>query len=192
VKAITDSKRNTLHYCIVWKGDGNRRANFIRLWALILLEGLDEGIHNVFNNIEMVMCRVFQSLSPETLEKWFGTMPQGLYSGVGLNVLPPLYQGISVPPSIHHEFKLHLEGSRDLEIQAWTEFRRKQWEEEPPLSAAKHRTQPMLRAADYDKAFRRGLDEYAELSGIDRCEDARQQLLQRRTLPSYYRSMPPC
>ncbi|KKA22591.1 hypothetical protein T310_3382 [Rasamsonia emersonii CBS 393.64] len=49
-KNIINLACDTLHYYVIWKGDGHRWANFIRLWTLILPEGMDESIHIVFNN----------------------------------------------------------------------------------------------------------------------------------------------
>lgn len=68
---------DTLHYYLIWKGNGHRTADFIRLCTLILPDGMDEGILAIFNNIlVMVMARVFQSLPPKTLEEWFGAIDQ--------------------------------------------------------------------------------------------------------------------
>lgn len=155
MKAILDSKCDTLHYYIIWKGEGHRQANFVRLWTLILPEEVDQSVHIVFNNIlEMIMARIFQTLPLEILQKWFGAVARNSHSEIGLNVVPPLYQ----------EFKIHLEKSPDPEIQAWPGFRRRQLEDNPK-SSAQHRMLPNLRGPDYCEIFRKTI-EHIGLSDI--------------------------
>lgn len=172
MKAIVDAKCDTLHYYVVWKGEGHRRANFIRLWNLILPEKLDESIHNIFNNIlEMVMARLFQSLPSNVLKTWFGVADEGPYSKFGLNVVPPLYQGISLEAVVRQEFKVQLNDSLDSDIRSWPEFRRKQCEENPS-SAAKRRVAPMLKISDYQNVFWEAVDTYSDRSGFDWTQSA--------------------
>lgn len=65
------------------------------------------------------MARVFQSLAPGILTRFFG---EGEYSGTGLNVIPPHLQGISTSPGIRHSYSLELEESSDPEIREWPQF----------------------------------------------------------------------
>lgn len=163
-KAVKNGMNDTLLYYIIWKGDGHRHGKFLRLWTLVLPEVHGEAIHAIFNNIlEMVMAYAFQSLPPATLRTWFGG--QTSYAGVGLNVIPPVYQGISLAPKLRQAFKLQLTESLDPEIKEWPEFRMKQLED-TPLSASKHRILPMLKVSDYRNIFENTIRNHSHLSGL--------------------------
>lgn len=71
------------------------------------------------------MAGAFQSLALGILAKTFG---QAVYSGTGLNVVPPLLQGISLAPTVRHSYSFQLGHSPDLEIRNWPQFRAKKRE----------------------------------------------------------------
>ncbi|KAJ5436364.1 hypothetical protein N7445_007249 [Penicillium cf. griseofulvum] len=76
------------------QGGEQRQANFLRLWEIPFPPNVDNLVKGVFKNfLETVMCRAFHSLPPSTLEELFGSCLEGEYSGMGLNVVSPLYQG---------------------------------------------------------------------------------------------------
>jgi hypothetical protein len=78
----------------------------------------------VFENfLEMVMCRIFQSLPLSSLEEIFGPCPNGQYSGLGLNVISPLLQGRSLSPYSRHKVVQLLSTSPDFEIREWALYR---------------------------------------------------------------------
>ena len=79
----------------------------------------------VFQNVlEMTMCRAFESLPGNILEAYFGPKEDGRpYSNLGLNILPPLLQGLSLSPSIRKSFSFNLETSTDPDINSWPNFR---------------------------------------------------------------------
>lgn len=55
-------------------------------------------------------------------ETRFGATDEGLCSKFGLNVVPPLYQGISLEAVVRREFKLQLEDSPDPDIRSRPDF----------------------------------------------------------------------
>lgn len=95
IRAIRSGDTNTLHYYIISKGEGYRRANFLKLWTLTLPDGIDTMVHITLNNVlEMVMARAFQSLAPGLLLDSFGPSNDGLpYIFKGLNIMPPPSSG---------------------------------------------------------------------------------------------------
>jgi hypothetical protein len=72
----------------------------------------------------MTMCRAFQSLPGDTSETYYGPIENGkLYSNLGLNIIPPVLQGLSLGPSVRKSFSLGLEISPDSDIKGWPKFR---------------------------------------------------------------------
>lgn len=128
IKCILQGDCDTLHYYIISKGNGHRSANFLRLWTLQFPGIVDASALIVVSNIlEMVMTGQFQSLSSSTLEKYFDVLDNGLaYSALGLNVIPPVLQGVSLGPTLRQAYSLQLEKSPDPQIRGWPEFRGKQ------------------------------------------------------------------
>ncbi|KAK2751804.1 hypothetical protein FQN55_009246 [Onygenales sp. PD_40] len=167
-------KRDTLHYYIVWKGNGQRTCNFIRLWTLVIPEGKNTDLEVVFNNIlEMVMTRAFESLPSTTLEEWFG-LPEGRqsFSGVGLNVIPPLLQGRSLSPFTRHTHSLRLEDCQDPEIQGWPKVRKNFLKENSRSSTdITAGLKPELKAADYHCALRDALQNHPNHHNLTFFED---------------------
>lgn len=124
IRALCNNEASTLHYFILWKGNGHRIANFIRLWAMRFPSHADKAIPMILANIlEMFMARAFGSLANGILETFFG---RASYSGVGLNVVPPLLQGIGLSPSVRSSYSLQLGDSPDPEIAEWPRIRQQQ------------------------------------------------------------------
>lgn len=83
----------TLHYFTLWKGNGYRSMNFLRLWTLPdpNSELYDEEQTQIFANfLEMVFARSFQSLPLQSLKEFFADLTE-YYAGLGLNVLSTVY-----------------------------------------------------------------------------------------------------
>ncbi|KAJ5587269.1 uncharacterized protein N7459_003034 [Penicillium hispanicum] len=116
---------STLHYYIISQGQGHRKANWLKLWQVP--EGLQ--VSSTFravalNVLEMTMCRAFQSLPGDILETYYGPNEDGRpYSNLGLNIIPPVLQGLSLGPSARKSFSLGLEISPDSDIKGWPKFR---------------------------------------------------------------------
>ncbi|KAF4186711.1 hypothetical protein CNMCM7927_005255 [Aspergillus lentulus] len=144
LRAIINSEQSTLHYYIVAKGAGHRAINFMKLWTLVWPDHVNKHIPMVFANIlEMFMARCFQTLAPGILEEYFG---KGEYSGTGLNVVPPLLQGVSLSPGARYTYSLQLEDSPDREIR-WPQYRLKRRLEDQALS--QERTGNSLKRHEY-------------------------------------------
>jgi hypothetical protein len=138
---ISQRNNNTLHYYIIAMGEGHRRPNFLSLWSLPQGHHVDEKKRQrrdlLFNNIlETVFCRAFESLPAETLQNYFGPSEKTTgYSGVGLNVAPPVLQGVRLDSLQTMKFKISLAQSSDPEIRKWPEVRRNQNHSRPHLNA---------------------------------------------------------
>jgi hypothetical protein len=145
LRAIINSEESTLHYYVVGKGAGHRAINFMKLWTLVWPDHVNKHIPMVFANIlEMFMARCFQTLAPGILEEYFG---KAEYSGTGLNVVPPLLQGVSLSPSVRYTYSLQLEDSPDREIREWPQYRLERRLEDQALS--QERTGNSLKRHEY-------------------------------------------
>ncbi|KAL3476599.1 hypothetical protein BJX99DRAFT_270404 [Aspergillus californicus] len=126
---INDATRplpQSLHIFIVHRGNGRRAMNFLKLWTVHDLDSMDEESAMILPNIlEMAMCAAFQSLPQQVLETFFAprTSRDHQYSGVGLNVLCPLYQGMRSLLKVRQETIAYLESSLDPQITMYPTFR---------------------------------------------------------------------
>ncbi|KAG5287290.1 hypothetical protein I7I50_12680 [Histoplasma capsulatum G186AR] len=119
MKAVFDSKSDILHYCIICNVQDHPAGKFYAFGTLIPPEKLEKSIHAIFNNaLGIIMACIFQSLPPKVLERRFGAITSWPFSGVCLNVVPPIYQRLGLAPTTRQEFKLRVSRSSDLEIRA--------------------------------------------------------------------------
>jgi hypothetical protein len=123
IHAVLLSQTSTLHYYIVWRGNGHRSSNFITLWAFPQPLPQDEIINIQRNFLELVFCYAFRSLRQSTLEQIFGNMGDS-EPDIGLNVLCPLFQGYQVTSSERLAFRVELGKSSDPEIREWVAARK--------------------------------------------------------------------
>jgi hypothetical protein len=121
---------DTLHYLILNLGGGRRRANWLQLWTTPKEMLYSETYCGFSTSIiqcctEMLFCRAFQSLPAQTLDEYFGSCPEGQYTGIGLNVLSPLLQSAdsSSLGGIRSLHRSRLSDSPDPEISSWPEIR---------------------------------------------------------------------
>lgn len=124
-RAILRGSRSTLHYYVIAQGQGYRAANWLKLWEVPADTQLSCTSRAIaLNVLEMTMCCAFQSLPGSTLEAYYGPREDGKpYSNLGLNIIPPVLQGLSLGPSVRKSFSLGLEKSPDPDINGWTQFR---------------------------------------------------------------------
>ncbi|KAJ5832016.1 hypothetical protein N7474_000327, partial [Penicillium riverlandense] len=137
-RAIRLGKSGALHYYIITKKPAAdfRLANFIRLWVIESPWETDDLIIHAFENfLEMTFARAFQTMAPTILEEYFGPCPDGTYSNVGLNVVPPLMQGRELAPTVCGNFVKLLESSQDPEIREWPEVRAREQREFKPKAS---------------------------------------------------------
>ncbi|KAJ0417737.1 hypothetical protein BJY00DRAFT_315683 [Aspergillus carlsbadensis] len=125
--AAAKNNRETLHYYILSQGQGKRAMNYIRLWSLpaqLAADAHGKQTRLLLNNIlETLMCRAFQSLPKSELKLLFG---ESAYSTLGLNVLPPFLQGVSLSISTRVRYVDQAFESVDDEIRAWPMERKRQ------------------------------------------------------------------
>ncbi|KAJ9366058.1 hypothetical protein DTO282E5_9258 [Paecilomyces variotii] len=121
--------QSTLHYYILSKARSHRSMGFIPLWSIPLSDSDESETcrHLLLSNVlEMVMCRAFQTLSNAALQKFFGDADKSEYANVGLNILPPLLQGLEVSRSTRRLYTKGFEDSPDPQVQQWPKVRQEQ------------------------------------------------------------------
>ncbi|CAG8101590.1 unnamed protein product [Penicillium olsonii] len=170
--AIRTGRNDTLHYHIVTSPSaaGYRYSNFIRLWVIRFPVSTEAATKEAFQNIlEMSFTRVFQTLAPSVLEQYFGPCPEGSYSTLGLNIVPPLTQGRELSPRVRGEFTKLLENSSDLEIRGWPGTRAQQ--KHRPRTSAKilmdTQKRPRLTAEDNILALFNAVQRTRELAKMN-------------------------
>ncbi|KAJ5208039.1 hypothetical protein N7449_002418 [Penicillium cf. viridicatum] len=106
-RAILRGSRSTLHYYVIAQGQGYRAANWLKLWEVPRDTQLSCTSRPVaLNVLEMTMCRAFQSLPGSSLEAYYGPSEDGKpYSNLGLNIIPPVLQGLSLGPSTQFRYE---------------------------------------------------------------------------------------
>lgn len=114
VQNLVQGRNNTLHYFILWLGNGHRSSNFLRLWSA--LPGTDSSIINI---LEALFIRAFRSDHGACNSKNGGHFDNGF----GLNILSPLLQS----RSFDNEQRTHAVSSTltspDFQIAYWHRFR---------------------------------------------------------------------
>lgn len=152
-RAILRGSRSTLHYYVTAQGQGYRAANWLKLWEVPEDNRLSSTFRAVALNIlEMTMCSAFQSLPGSTLEIYFGpNKDEKPYSNLGLNIIPPVLQGLSLGPSVRKCFSLGLEKSADPDINGWPQFRHEYGKKAEKSNINFQR--PLLRSAEFHARF---------------------------------------
>jgi hypothetical protein len=133
--SIIANENTALLYYVVIKGGGHRSINFLHHWAVdpVRLGGVFYGkklIQIAKNILEMVFCNAFQSLDPRILQKYFNLDDSESSTMLGLDILPPLYQGVSVGGEARKAFTLHCQTSVDSDLKEWPSIRSKQGQKE--------------------------------------------------------------
>lgn len=159
-KNIQGGHQNSLHYWIITKGE-QRQANFLRLWAIPFPPNVDNLVKGVFENfLETVMCRAFHSLPPSTLEELFGSCLEGEYSGMGLNVVSPLYQGKRLATMTRHIMCQKWDTSPDPDICRWSIVRKANSEDQSKWSPSRR---PLFTRRDYCNLLREAMLKHSPL-----------------------------
>ncbi|CRG88235.1 hypothetical protein PISL3812_05262 [Talaromyces islandicus] len=133
-----NKKKDTLHYWFISIGDGHRAMNFLRLWSIPQdwLSNKDY-VALLHNFLETIMCYAFTSLPRDTILEIFGIDNT---PGLGLNVLPPFFPGMSVSLETRMKYTAKCYGTNDPHINTWPDIRKKQLEEKRPKAGAKDPT----------------------------------------------------
>jgi hypothetical protein len=88
----------------------------------------------------MVLCKEFQSLASSILQWYFNLDDSESSTMLGLNIVPPLYQGVSLGKGIQRTFTLCCQDSVDSDIKEWPSIRSKQKTERVATGSALFRT----------------------------------------------------
>jgi hypothetical protein len=90
-QSILHGDTSSIHYFIIWLGNGSRSANFIKLWEFPRGIGASDKVFDIClrNILEALFCRAFDT-HHGSLTTWDST--SGLPSGYGLNIMTPLVQ----------------------------------------------------------------------------------------------------
>ncbi|TPX17021.1 uncharacterized protein E0L32_012331 [Thyridium curvatum] len=124
-QAIFSSANDTLHYYILWVGNGHRVANFLKAWALPREHRETHGkdwSDMMMTFLEYVIIRAFRAHHGLLYYGESDDSPLGF----GLNVMSPLVQGRAVSDVLRADFKGPLLHSPDLQIAFWPKFRSSQ------------------------------------------------------------------
>jgi hypothetical protein len=101
--------------------------NYIRLWSLPHKLATDNNMKDsrllLSNIIETLMCRAFQSLPCVELQNLFGSED---FCSTGLNITPPLLQGIALDVSVRSKYISSFLDSSDQQIRSWPSERKRQ------------------------------------------------------------------
>lgn len=144
IQAIRRGDHSSLHYFILWLGNGHRTANFLRLWSFSN-EQEDSWSQMCSNFLESLFCIAFSThhgcLSKNQSE-----------NGFGLNIISPLVQSVRMMEHEKAQYSVALKGAGDPQIAAWLSFRQSFKER-----SKCHMRQPPWSRHDYMDAFRDAL-----------------------------------
>lgn len=142
IQSVLQSKRNSLHYFILWIGNGFRSANFLRLWSFQDDEPVVDWYHTKCDILELLLCVFFDSLSLQSIiiQKRRDENP----TTWGLNVLTPLYQHKPMSECRRLPFIWEKQRSLDPQIRLWAtqratpRQRKKKKQQRPPWTHAQY------------------------------------------------------
>jgi hypothetical protein len=89
-QAIMQGRNESLHYFILWLGNGSRTANFLQLWSFADNTPQDEWYHAKNDILELLFCIFFNSLPVQNITETSQDKAGSIVGG--LNVMTPLNQ----------------------------------------------------------------------------------------------------
>lgn len=157
-QCILRGEYSSLHYFILWMGNGHRAANFLRLWSFS--QQADSESSQLRNNIlESLFCRAFGShygsLAPEVDDSPAGT-------GFGLNIMSPLLQNVRMASYDRALYVPAIKKSGDPQIRAWLNFR-----QEVKAKQKARFQRPIWSKDDYRRALQESIQDDAEFKAIE-------------------------
>lgn len=118
---LLEASYDSLHYFVVWLGNGHRTANILQLWGFPPETDTDDQWYRIRANIlESVFCRVFGKHHGQLLAANDDAPTLG---GISLNIVSPLIQGgktLEMPTLAAAEA---MNRSPDPQIRWWSPFR---------------------------------------------------------------------
>lgn len=158
---------------MIWKGNGFRRANFLRLWSFRANEEKSAAHQKLEQNVlETVFCFAFRSLSDLTLQEYFDDLDSTKTMNLGSNVLSPLLQSFDVSGVERSSYLAKLDHSADPEIQAYIKFRaihkqqahnKEESLKRGPLTKEEFKRALLNASREFSSSWIRSLDEPAQL-----------------------------
>lgn len=178
LNASEKNRNNTLNYYIVSEGEGFRAMNYIRLWSLshsITIDGSTNESRTLLNNIlETVMCCAFQPLPSSEVGRVLG---KGDFATTGLNILPPLLQGIKLDIPARVERIKKCSNSIDEQIRRWPQERKRQRDQSRSSPTGKS-FERYWKPSDYRDALDQAIER------IERCKNLALDTAQSTNGPS--------
>ncbi|CEL04692.1 hypothetical protein ASPCAL05818 [Aspergillus calidoustus] len=144
----------SLHYFVLWMGNGHRSTSFIRLWEFPESTPADEWYQVQANILEAVFCRAFRSHHGMLDHPDTGQATATRY--FGLNVMSPLVQGYGLDTYLRTKANAGPARSPDCQIRHWAVFNPKQ------KKGVSDRSRRPIFQRDFCGAVRRALGEKAE------------------------------
>lgn len=120
-QAISQCFHNSLHYFILWLGNGHRSANFLRVWALSRSEKIT--IEEQWPKMKMTFLEFVSIRASHAHHGLLLANGEGNALGFGLNIMMPLVQGSTVSAMCCTQANALLITSRDRQIAFWPKFR---------------------------------------------------------------------
>ncbi|KAL1859594.1 hypothetical protein VTK73DRAFT_7567 [Phialemonium thermophilum] len=111
----------SLHYFIVWLGNGHRQARFVQLWAVPEGTAWDSWQQIRFNLLESLFCRAFSTHHGSVLPPEDVAAAHCL--GYGLNIISPLMQGMFMTQMQKSQQCTAMMRSPDHQIRQFLSFR---------------------------------------------------------------------
>lgn len=119
-QAILQGSKSSLHYYMLWMGNGNRAASFIRLWKFPKETPNDSWYQIRSNILEALFCRAFRTHHGILC----GTdKPNENTRSFGLNIMSPLVQGnVMLSQLLRVQASVGPSRSPDPQIRHWAVF----------------------------------------------------------------------
>ncbi|KUL81541.1 hypothetical protein ZTR_10064 [Talaromyces verruculosus] len=149
IDAMIADNNTTLHYHVSSRGNGYHHPHFIQLWKT----GHDE-IGEFYDQTLLTL-----SLPPTVLQEYFELANIQQSTMLGLNIVPPLYQTVSLGQEVRRTFMILCEESVDQDIKDWPNVRttqqKKYWD---PA-----KTPRVITSEDYVEAMERAVEKNQHL-----------------------------
>ncbi|KAB8261064.1 hypothetical protein BDV32DRAFT_137719 [Aspergillus pseudonomiae] len=142
-QAILRNSTSSLHYYILWMGNGNRTAHFIKLWEFPE-DTLDDSWYQIRSNIlEAVFCKAFKT-HHGMLNRI--DCPDSPTKSYGLNIMTPLVQGyVTLSKALRVKANAGPSQSPDAQIRHWATFN-------PSKKKVQRKPRPIFQC-DFDAAL---------------------------------------
>ncbi len=119
--AVRSGKNFSLHLYLIWRGNGLRRANFLRLWTIPDRIPKGQWRNTISSVLKLAFCFAFASLPRSILERYSNVTGRPDY--VGANVMDPMLQMMRLHPMDTYFYRSQAQRSEDPEVKAFCDMR---------------------------------------------------------------------